>query len=142
MPKNHYFQQFLAFWSPIACCRQTQPEPAGLPPKRSPVHHYLWAVLIARIYEVFPLLKCLSVQECSGVSSVQHAGVRQGKRRVQARVHGAQSAQNGCDADGMRQKSDRKAIDWPLRGLLKPSQVEFDRLACSQVKQKIKNDLQ
>ena len=33
------------------------PEPA--PPKRSPAH-YLWAVLIARIYEVFPLLcpKC------------------------------------------------------------------------------------
>ena len=87
-------------------------------------------------------LKCLSVQECSGVSSVQHAGVRQGKRRVQDRVHGAQSAQNGCDADCMRQKSDRKAIDWPLRGLLKPSQVEFGRLACSQVKQKIKNDLQ
>jgi hypothetical protein len=29
------------------------PEPA--PPKRSPAH-YLWAVLIARIYEVFPLL--------------------------------------------------------------------------------------
>ena len=34
-----------------------QPEP--VPPKRSPAH-YLWAVLIARIYEVFPLLcpKC------------------------------------------------------------------------------------
>ena len=31
----------------------TQLEPA--PPKRSPAH-YLWAVLIARIYEVFPLL--------------------------------------------------------------------------------------
>ena len=30
-----------------------QPEPA--PPKRTPAH-YLWAVLIARIYEVFPLL--------------------------------------------------------------------------------------
>ncbi|MBC7610110.1 MAG: hypothetical protein H7228_11155 [Polaromonas sp.] len=26
-----------------------------MPPKRSPAH-YLWAVLIARIYEVFPLL--------------------------------------------------------------------------------------
>ncbi len=37
------------------------PEPAASP-KRSPAH-YLWAVLIARIYEVFPLLcpKC-SVQ--------------------------------------------------------------------------------
>ena len=30
-----------------------QPEP--VPPKRSPAH-YMWAVLIARIYEVFPLL--------------------------------------------------------------------------------------
>jgi hypothetical protein len=30
---------------------QIQPEP----PKRSPAH-YLWAVLIARIYEIFPLL--------------------------------------------------------------------------------------
>ena len=29
------------------------PEPA--PPKRSPAH-YLWAVLIAKIYEVFPLV--------------------------------------------------------------------------------------
>ena len=38
---------------------QTLPE---LTPKRSPVHHYLWAVLIARIYEVFPLL----CQMCGG----------------------------------------------------------------------------
>ena len=30
-----------------------QPEP--VPPKHSP-SHYLWAVLIARVYEVFPLL--------------------------------------------------------------------------------------
>jgi Putative transposase len=34
----------------------TQAEPAeSVPPKHSPAH-YLWAVLIARIYEVFPLL--------------------------------------------------------------------------------------
>jgi Putative transposase len=32
-----------------------QPELESVPPKRSPAH-YLWAVLIARIYEVFPLL--------------------------------------------------------------------------------------
>jgi len=31
------------------------PTPELVPPKRSPAH-YLWAVLIARIYEVFPLL--------------------------------------------------------------------------------------
>ena len=35
------------------------PTPESAPPKRAPAH-YLWAVLIARIYEVFPLLcpKC------------------------------------------------------------------------------------
>ena len=31
------------------------PTPEPVPPKRSPAH-YLWAVLIATIYEVFPLL--------------------------------------------------------------------------------------
>jgi hypothetical protein len=39
--------------APMGKAVQTQPEP--VPPKRSPAH-YLWAVLIARIYEVFPLL--------------------------------------------------------------------------------------
>ncbi len=34
---------------------QPQPVPVPAPPKRSAAH-YLWAVLIARIYEVFPLL--------------------------------------------------------------------------------------
>jgi len=38
---------------PLGHAIQPKPEPA--PPKRSPAH-YLWAVLIARIYEVFPLL--------------------------------------------------------------------------------------
>ena len=32
-----------------------QAQPESVPPKRAPAH-YLWAVLIARIYEVFPLL--------------------------------------------------------------------------------------
>jgi hypothetical protein len=39
--------------APGVLLQPTQPEP--VPPKRSP-SHYLWAVLIARIYEVFPLL--------------------------------------------------------------------------------------
>jgi hypothetical protein len=38
---------------PVGNAIQTQPEP--VPPKRSPAH-YLWAVLIARIYEMFPLV--------------------------------------------------------------------------------------
>jgi hypothetical protein len=40
----------------------TQSEPA--PPKR-PQAHYLWAVLIARIYEVFPLLCPFAVGRCA-----------------------------------------------------------------------------
>jgi len=41
--------------APLGNAGQTQPEPAApVPPKQSPAH-YLWAVLIARIYEVFPL---------------------------------------------------------------------------------------
>ena len=32
-----------------------QPQPEPVPPKHAPAH-YLWAALIARIYEVFPLL--------------------------------------------------------------------------------------
>jgi hypothetical protein len=39
--------------APLDHASPSTPEPA--PPKRSPAH-YLWAVLIARIYEVFPLL--------------------------------------------------------------------------------------
>ena len=35
--------------------RASPPTPEPAPSKRSPAH-YLWAVLIARIYEVFPLL--------------------------------------------------------------------------------------
>jgi len=46
-------QQAAAGVVPQGKAGQTQPDPA--PPKRSPVH-YLWAVLIARIYEVFPLV--------------------------------------------------------------------------------------
>ena len=38
---------------PLGHAISPTPEPA--PPKRSPAH-YLWAVLIARIYEVFPLM--------------------------------------------------------------------------------------
>lgn len=41
---------------PLGNAAPTQPEPAQpITPKRSPAH-YLWAMLIARIYEVFPLL--------------------------------------------------------------------------------------
>jgi hypothetical protein len=41
---------------PLGNALTTQPEPANpVPPKRPPAH-YLWALLITRIYEIFPLL--------------------------------------------------------------------------------------
>ena len=45
--------------APCGTGKAVPSQPAPVPPKRSPAH-YLWAVLIARIYEVFPLLcpKC------------------------------------------------------------------------------------
>lgn len=47
-------------------------------------------------------------QERSGVSPVQHAGIEEGTGRVQARVFGAQSAQNGGDAGKLKVKHSGK----------------------------------
>ena len=51
--------------------------------------------------------QCLD-QERSGVSPVQHAGSGKGKSRVQARLPGAQSAQNGGDAGKLKVKHSGK----------------------------------
>jgi hypothetical protein len=48
----------------------TQPEP--VPPKRSP-SHYLWAMLIARIYEVFPLLCPLCGGQMRLIAFITHS---------------------------------------------------------------------
>jgi hypothetical protein len=49
----------------------------GVPPKRSP-SHYLWAVLIARIYEVFPLLCPLCGGQMRIIAFITHsADIRQ-----------------------------------------------------------------
>ena len=53
----------------------TQPEP--IPPERSPAH-YLWAVWIARIYEVFPPLCHLSGGQMGIIAFITHsADIRQ-----------------------------------------------------------------
>ena len=53
----------------------TQPEPA--PPRRSQAH-YLWAVLIARIYEVFPLLCPICGGQMRIIAFITHsADIRQ-----------------------------------------------------------------
>ena len=47
-----FFEQRTADALVYRCAKQ---QPESVPPKRSPAH-CLWAALIARIYEVFPLL--------------------------------------------------------------------------------------
>jgi len=48
----------------------TPPEPAA-PPKRAA--HYLWAVLVARIYEVFPLLCPLCGGQMRIIAFITHS---------------------------------------------------------------------
>lgn len=66
-------------------------------------------------------------QERAGISPVQHERVAPGARRVQARVHGAESAQDVCCTSGVRQaNADQRTSDpkrhwpqasqWRLRG--------------------------
>ena len=53
------------------------PTPELVPPKR-PKAHYLWAVLIARIYEVFPLLCPLCGGQMRIIAFITHsADIRQ-----------------------------------------------------------------
>jgi len=61
--------------SPQANTLPTTPEPVS--PKRAPAH-YLWAVLIARIYEVFPLLCPLCGGQMRLIAFITHsAAIRQ-----------------------------------------------------------------
>lgn len=60
--------------APLGSAVQTRPDP--VPPKRSA--HYLWAVLIARIYEVFPLLCPLCGGQMRIIAFITHsADIRQ-----------------------------------------------------------------
>ena len=64
--------------APLGNAAPIQPEPAEpVPPKRSPAH-YLWAVLIARIYEVFPLLCRICGGQMRLIAFITHsADIRQ-----------------------------------------------------------------
>ena len=64
--------------APLGNAAPIQPEPAEpVPPKRSPAH-YLWAVLIARIYEVFPLLCPICGGQMRLIAFITHsADIRQ-----------------------------------------------------------------
>ncbi len=61
--------------APQANAPPTTPEP--VPPKRAPAH-YQWAVLIARIYEVFPLLCPMCGGQMRLIAFITHsADIRQ-----------------------------------------------------------------
>ena len=64
--------------APLGSANPTQPEPVeAVPPKRSPAH-YLWAVLIARLYEVFPLRCPLCAGQMRIIAFITHrADIRQ-----------------------------------------------------------------
>jgi len=64
--------------APLGNAAPTQPEPSeAATPKRSPAH-YLWAALIARIYEVFPLLCPMCGGQMRIIASITHsADIRQ-----------------------------------------------------------------
>jgi hypothetical protein len=57
--------------APLGKAPSTTPKPA--PPKRSQAH-YLWAVLIARIYEVFPLLCPICGGQMRIIAFITHSG--------------------------------------------------------------------
>lgn len=55
---------------PLGHASPPTPEPA--PPKRAPAH-YLWAVLIARIYEVFPLVCPMCAGQMRIIAFITHS---------------------------------------------------------------------
>ena len=62
---------------PLGNIGPAQPEPDPVPPKR-PSAHCLWAVLIARIYEVFPLLCPICGGQMRIIAFITHsADIRQ-----------------------------------------------------------------
>ena len=56
--------------STAGCDVPTQPKPA---PRRRSQAHYLWAVLIARIYEVFPLLCAMCGGQTRIIAFITHS---------------------------------------------------------------------
>ena len=97
------------------------PEP--VPSKRSPAH-YLWAALIARIYEVFPLLCPICGGQMRIIAFITHsAEIRQILDHIGVDSEPPrQSPARGpplwdeCDADAQRGEDDQIEPDWDLAG--------------------------
>ena len=97
-------------------------EPQPMAPKRSPAH-YLWAALIARIYEVFPLLCPICGGQMRIIAFITHsAEIRQildhiGVETEPPRVSPARGPPlwDGWDADAQTGEGDQALPDWDLQ---------------------------
>jgi hypothetical protein len=98
-----------------------------LPPKRSPAY-YLWAVLIARIYEVFPLLCPLCGGQMRIIAFITHSvGIRHildhiGVEAEPPRISSARGPPLWDDCDAYAQMGEDGQIepDWYLAGQSAP----------------------
>ena len=104
---------------PLGNTGATQPEP--VPPKRSQAH-YLWAVLIARIYEVFPLLCPICGAQMRIIAFITHsADIRQmldhiGVQAEPPCISPARGPPLWEDCDEQVGKGARVELDWDLAG--------------------------
>ena len=87
------------------------PEPAA-PPKRSKAH-YPWAVLIARIYEVFPLLCPIFVGQMRIIAFITHSA---DIRHILEHIGVASEPPHICPARGppLWDDCDAQVGDWPV----------------------------
>jgi hypothetical protein len=98
-----------------------QPDPVPL--KRSPAH-YLWAALIARIYEVFPLLCPICGGQMRIIAFITYSSeIRQildhiGVDSEPPRLSPARGPPlwEGCEADAQRGEEGQTEPDWDLAG--------------------------
>ena len=111
-----------------------QPEPVPL--KRSPAH-YLWAALIARIYEVFPLLCPICGGQMRIIAFITHsAEIRQildhiGVDSEPPRLSPARGPPlwDGCEADAQRGEDAQIEQDWDLVGQPAPDYEVDQRIS-------------
>jgi len=101
-----------------------EPEPPEPVPRRRSPAHYLWAALIARIYEVFPLLCPICGGQMRIIAFITHsAEIRQildhiGVDSEPPRLSPARGPPlwDGCEADAQRGESAQIEQDWDLAG--------------------------
>lgn len=118
----------------VAILPESEPQPMA--PKRSPAH-YLWAALIARIYEVFPLLCPLCGGQMHIIAFItysveirqilDHIGVESEPPRLSP-VRGP-PLWDECDADAQRGEGDQTELGWDLQAQSAPDYEVDQRLS-------------